>query len=270
MPDDTPSDPRQAAAERPIGRGVKKALLGPVNLSVAAASALASAALASWPLLALGAVAYSALVAWDLSSQTFWKRVLNPAQKLERLPVPRELADPETRALVERVHAARAEIARTVAAAPASVTAPLHEPLAALEEVDQRVGRLALRSEQLSRYLGTRDARALRDEAAHLRERASGARDADTRRSYQEAAAAREDQVSTIDEIAGARERIMADLLRITATLEGIPGRLVKMEALDAAAVDRLSDDVGRELGQMNTELGAYEETLASLAGTSE
>jgi hypothetical protein len=264
------SDTRPKATERPLARGIKKALLGPVNLGVAAASAVASAALASWPLLVLGGVAYSALVAWDLSSQSFWNRVLNPAEPRERLPVPRDLRDPETRALVERVHAARAEIARTAAASPASVMSPLREPLAALDEIDQRVSRLALRSEQLSRYLGSHDARALHGEAADLSRRASSARDADTRRSYQEAAAAREEQVATIDEIAGARERVMADLLRIAATLEGIPGRLVKMEALDAAAVDRLSDDVGRELGQMNTELGAYEEALASYAGKSE
>jgi hypothetical protein len=239
-------------------------LLGPVNLGVAALGALAAAVLGSWPLLLLGGAAYGAMVAWDLSSQSFWNRIVNPPEPRLRLPPARELRDAETRAVVERVHAARAEIASAVAGSAESVVAPLRNALGTLDEVDARVGRLAQRSEQLSRFLGSHDAAALGAEAAELRERAGAAHDAETRRSYEETAVAREDQVRTLGEIGAARERIVADLERIAATLEGIPGRLLRMGALDAQAADRISDDVGRELGQMNLELGAYEETLAS------
>jgi hypothetical protein len=250
---------------KPLALGLRKALLGPLNVTVAGASAVAAGLMASWPLLALGAAAYAALVAWDLSSQSFWNRVLNPSAPRARLPPARELRDAETRAVVERVHAARAEIARTAAQSADSVIAPLRASLTALDEVDARVARLALRSEELSRYLVEHDPAALAADADAQRERARRTADAATRRSYEEAAAAREEQVRTLGEIAAARERVVADLDRIAATLEGIPGRLVRLGAADADADDRITDDVGRELVQMNVELGAYEETLASL-----
>jgi hypothetical protein len=258
---------------RPLGKpfalGLRKAALGPVNLSVVAAGVVGAAALASWPLLVLGGVAYAAMVAWDLSSQSFWNRVLNPPAPRPHLPPARELTDPETREIVARVHAARGEIARTAGQSAESVIEPLRPSLAALDEVDARVARLALRSEELSRYLGEHDAGALTADAAEQRARAQRTGDAATRRSYEEAAAAREEQVRTLGEIAAARERVVADLGRIAATLEGVPGRLVRLGAADADAADRITDDVGRELAQMNAELGAYEETLASLGQSS-
>jgi hypothetical protein len=251
--------------EKPLTLGLRKAALGPVNLSVVAAGVIGAAVLGSWPLLALGAVAYAAMVAWDLSSQSFWNRVLNPPPPRPRLPEAGELHDEETRGIVYRVHVARAEIARIAAQTAETVIEPLRPSLDALDEVDARVARLATRSEELSTYLAEHDAGALRADATEQRARAQRTADAATRRSYEEAAAAREEQLRTLDEIAAARERVVADLGRIAATLEGVPGRLVRLGAADADAADRITDDVGRELTQINADLGAYEETLASL-----
>jgi hypothetical protein len=258
--------PRSSETQsKPLALGLRAALLGPVNLSVVAAGVVGAAALASWPLLVLGGLGYAAMVAWDLSSQSFWNRVLNPPAPRPRLPPSRELRDAETRQIVERVHAARAEIARTADQSAESVIEPLRPSLAALDEVDARVARLALRSEELSSYLADHDAGALAADAAEQRARGQRTGDAATRRSYEEAAAAREEQVRTLGEIASARERVVADLGRIAATLEGVSGRLVRLGAADADAADRITDDVGRELTQINADLGAYEETLASL-----
>jgi hypothetical protein len=95
--------------------------------------------------------------------------------------------------------------------------------------------------------------------------RARQSPDAEARRHYEEARAAREEQMRTLGDIAAARERLVANLAQIVATLEGIPPKLMKMRALDAQAADDVSGDVGRQLAEMNVGLQAFEETLASL-----
>jgi hypothetical protein len=259
-----PDDKREKARSR----GVKKALLGPVNLSVAGAAAVGAAALGSLPLLALGGAAYAALVAWDLSSPSFWRKVVaadGAGAGRRELPRPREVFDAETRAALERVHGARASIAAAVAEAPGPLAESLASLLHTLDELDQRVGRLVARSDELSRYLARADELALHAEIGDLADRARRAPDAEARRHYEEARAAREEQLRTLADIAAARERLVANLTQIVATLEGVPARLMKMRALDAQAADDLSGDVGRELTEMNVGLQAFEETLRSL-----
>jgi len=145
------------------------------------------------------------------------------------------------------------------------MAASLGSLLGTLDELDQRTGRLVARSDELSRYLAGTDAGALRREMGELAERAHRAPDPGARRHYEEARAAREDQLRTLTDIAAARDRLVANLTQIVATLEGVPARLMRMRALDAQAADDVSGDVGRELEDMNVGLRAFEETLASL-----
>ena len=66
-----------------------------LHLVVAGTSALIAAALRSWAVAALGAVAYVALVAWDVVSPGFWKETLSGRSEEERkLPTPGRLEDP--------------------------------------------------------------------------------------------------------------------------------------------------------------------------------
>jgi hypothetical protein len=253
--------------DRPMARGVKKALVGPLNLGVAGAAAAGAAALGSLPLLVLGGAAYAALVAWDLSSPAFWRRVVGapPDNSAGDLPRPRDVFDAETRAALERIHAARERIAAVVHQSPQSVAGPLGNVMSTLEDLDHRVGRLVNRSDELSRYLAANDPGGLPAEIEQLSQRARRAPDAGSRRHYEEARTAHAEQLRTLSDIAAARERLIANLAQIVATLEGIPPKLMKMRALDAQAADDLTGDVGRELEEMNVELRAFEETLETL-----
>jgi len=53
-----------------------QAATGKLNLVVLGLGGLSAVALQSWSALGLGGAAYLALAAWDLSSEGFWKRVL--------------------------------------------------------------------------------------------------------------------------------------------------------------------------------------------------
>lgn len=251
--------------DRQLKRGVVKAVTSPVNVSVMAVAGAGAAALGSLGVLAAGGVAYVAMVAWDLSSKSFWSKLAGVTTEEPQLPSPEKLFDAETREVVTRIAAARAHIARAMKETPESVASHIEPVVAGLAELDGRVGRLAMRSDQISRHLTTTSVESLRAEIAELTAKAAGARDPDARRQYREAQATREAQLRSLEELAAARDRVLASLARILTSLEGIPTQIVKMGALDAQAVDEFSGDVGVELDRINVEMGAFEETLETL-----
>jgi hypothetical protein len=48
--------------------------------------------------------------------------------------------------------------------------------------------------------------------------------------------------------------------------MKSVPAKLVKLRTLDEQASDALTGDVGAELDRMNTDLRAFEDTLAAIA----
>ena len=250
--------------DRQLKRGVWKAVTSPLNVSVVALASAGAAAVGSLGVLAAGGVAYAAMVAWDLSSKSFWSKLAAPTGK-DGLPALESLFDPETREAVARIAAARAEITRVMSETPEAVAAHVAPVVASLAELNGRAGRLALRADQIARHLAANSFEDLRVEMDELAAKAAGARDGDARRQYREAQAARQAQLGSLNELGAAHDRVVASLARILTTLEGLPTQIVKMRTLDDQAVDDFSGDVGQELDRINVEMGAFEETLASL-----
>jgi hypothetical protein len=255
----------QERKDRQVKRGVFKAALSPLNVSVMALASAGAAAVGSLGVLAAGGVAYVAMVAWDLSSKSFWKKVAAPPLQKDGLPAVEDLFDSETKQAVTRIAAARAKIARVMGETPESVTTHVGPVVESLTELDGRAGRLAVRSDQIARHLHATSIEELREEIAGLAAKAAGARDPDARRQYLEAQTARQGQMKSLEELTGAHDRVLASLARILTTLEGIPTQIVKMGALDAQAVDDFSGDVGEQLDRINVEMRAFEETLETL-----
>jgi hypothetical protein len=248
-----------------FGRVLVKATTGPVNLIVVGSAALGALALHSWPLLALGGVAYGALVAWDAASPKTWKKSTDALPPIEQLPQPDKVADPATRAAVAGILAARRELARVLRDTPVEVTGHLSVALASAAELEARAARLVTRAEELAAYLRSTDAEAVRRQLAELEAQASRTGDEEARTHYRSAQAARRDHLLALADVAGAHERIGANLARIGATLEGLPAKIVRLRALDAQAMDSLSGNVNEELDSFNLEIKSFEETLRSL-----
>jgi hypothetical protein len=237
-----------------------------LHLVVAGTSALIAAALRSWAVAALGAVAYVALVAWDVVSPGFWKETLSGRSDEERkLPAPGRLEDPRVRDSVRAIHQAREELTRTLADAPRGVLSHLELALSSLSELEGRVARLVRRGEELSRYLRTVDMGAVREQLRLLEQQTRAARDAEAREQYQGAHRTREEHLAALLDIHAAHERVLANLSRIAATFQGLPAKVMRLRALDAQATDSMYGDLNQELGHMNGEIQAFEDTLQSL-----
>src|SRR3954470_13795232 len=253
-------------ARKGVGKVLGRAATGTLNLAVIGGAVIGAAALASWPIAALGGAAYVALVAADVSNAEFRRRVLTGRAAPARLPSPGAIRDPEVRAAVERITAARGEVDRTIKATPAQVRRHVIPAVRAIEELEAHLAQLAVRADELSRYLAGTDPGAARRDAAAPAARPAQPADPVARASYEAAATAGRERVVALTDIAAARERTLAHLARIESAIKALPSKLVRLRTLDDQASDALTGDVGAELERMNTDLRAFEHTLASLA----
>jgi len=139
--------------------------------------------------------------------------------------------------------------------------------LGGLEEIDARAARLVDLAEGLAQHLAAVDETALIEEMRQLRLKSDAATDAESRSLYQEAAQARQEQIAALADVRRARERLSANLARVVSNLEGVPTRVVRMRVLDAETASGSSDEIGSEIGRINGELAALEQTLEVLVG---
>lgn len=252
-------------ARKGVGKVLGRAAAGPLNLAVIGGAVIGAIALASWPIAALGGAAYLALVAADVSNAEFRRRVLT-GRTAPKLPSPGELRDPEVRAALERITAARREVARAVEATPAHVQRHVVAAIRSIDELEAHAAQLAARADTLSRYLASTDAIAARRDAEALAAKAAQTTDPAARASYEAAAAECHERVAALTDIAAARERTLAHLARIESAIKALPSKLVRLRTLDDQASDALTGDVGAELERVNTDLRAFEDALAAIA----
>lgn len=228
-----------------------------LNLGVVGAAATAAAALQSWPVVALGGAAYTAVVAWDFVS--------GKKDKAETIPGAATLHDASMQRFANAIGSANVERETVLRDTSDEVKANLALTLASAAELEARAGKLVRRGDELARYLATVNPHAVAKSVADLTQRVSQTPDAEARAHYESARIARVQHYEAIQELALAKERIEATLLSIAATLDGLAPKVVRMRTLDAAAMDALSGNLKSELDTMNVEIESFEEALASL-----
>lgn len=235
-------------------------LTNTVNLVVAGVAGVAAAAMHSLPILALGGATFTALVAWDIVSGK--KR--GPADA-PPLPDEDDLTDPALREAVKSLEQGREKLDQVLAETPEAVKGYLGGVISSMEEMEKSSARLIHHAEALTRYLATTDKGRVHAEIEKLGGKARAARDAETQKQYAEARELREEQREALEDIEAARERVLSNLSRIVATLDGLAPKIVRMRALDAQAMDALSGNMSAELGRVNDEMAVFEETLQGL-----
>lgn len=255
------------AVEKPrdsskLGRTLGKASINPLNLGVAAGAATLAIGLGSLPIGILGGLAYVAMVAWD--AMTPDKRPTTTTLPV-RLPDPKTIADPDTRAAVEKIVASKAALERSLAETPEDVITNLQTTLATLAQLESYAARLVTRAEDISRYLRDVNREALVEEVRVLTQRARDASHPDSRKTLDEAKEARMEELRALEDLKSTRETIEAQLLRLVAVFGALPTKVVQLRALDAEALDRLSGNMNAELNAVRTELKTSEKVIKGL-----
>ncbi|HEY0190339.1 MAG TPA: hypothetical protein VGC42_04405 [Kofleriaceae bacterium] len=256
-----------ATRDRPrVGLVVRRSTTSPINLGVAAAGATLAIGLGSLPLAALGALAYAALVAYDTFSPAFWTKVYAlPAPAAVVFPAPAQIVDAVLQRATGELLAGKRALDQALRDSPSSVLDALSTTLSSLQALERHAVRLIQRGEDIARHLRASDAGALRADVRALAQRAAATQDATARQRFQDAGAAREDELRTLGELRGAKDQIDAHLLHLTAVLAGLPTKVVHMRALDGQAADQFSGDVNAELAAVASELEMSEQMMKSL-----
>ena len=155
---------------------------------------------------------------------------------------------------------------RAAREAPANVLAIVMPTLVAVKELTGRALDLASRAEDLNDFLKTQDRAKLQADAGRLAAAAGRARDAAARDEYGKAVANRTEQIGAVDEIADAHDRAVAALSKVVTMLDALPAKIVRMKALDNAALDALGVDVTSDVTTLNQDIQLFETTLRLLA----
>jgi DNA repair exonuclease SbcCD ATPase subunit len=245
-------------------RALSIAFLGKLNLFVGGLGAAVAYSMNSLPVLVGAAVAYGALVVRDLSKAQTWKRArreVNDPRALSELPEPAQLFDPALQRAARQLAQAQHDLARERRAG-GSMAAYLDLALGNAGQLDAGAARLVNRGDALFRYLRSQSQERVQSEIKDLDAKARKAQDAAAREQYLAAKAAREQHLSTLQQLSEALERIHANVARIVATAEALPARVVHMRALDGQAVDAMSGNVNQELDRLSHEVAEFEETL--------
>lgn len=229
-------------------------------LVVVGASATLAVALHAPAIAALGVVATSALAATELLRPS-----PNRPSGRPELPTRDQLTDPAIAQAIVAIVAARARVEEALAATPASLAADLTRVLAQVEDLDVHAAVLARRGEDISQHLRRTDPNALRSEADLLRKRIASTADAATRAALERACVARAQHLTTLRDLTYTKERIVATLVSICATLDALPPRLVRLRSLEASAGDT-AGSVESDLSAMSEELSLFESSLVELS----
>ncbi len=259
-------------ADDPSGKSVLKravgATTGITNLVVVGAAAVGAAALQSWPILAVGGATYAALVAWDLvtGKSKGSGKATAPAARDATLSEPTQYEDAQIQAAVRAILAAKLEIERVLATTSEEVQAQLVMALASVTELEERAAHLAVRGDDVGKYLRTTDMRVVKADVDALATRVAQATDPEAKTQYESAHVARREHLEVLKDLYKTKERVSATLLSIASTLEALPAKIVRMRTLDAQATDQMSGDVKEELDRMNTEIREFEDTLKTVA----
>src|SRR5437870_3000238 len=127
--------------------------------------ALAALGLQSWTMLELTAVAYAALVAWDLyAGGKPEQEGPRPQLPEPRLPEASQLSSAQSQRAAAALMKSREQLARILEQSPAQVSRYLVSALIGLPELEERAARLMQREDELQAMASSMDAKSIEAE----------------------------------------------------------------------------------------------------------
>ncbi len=242
---------------------MRQAAVNTVNLVVAGTAGVAAATLHSLPVLALGAAAYLAMVAWDAMNPVFQKKVRGQAQEAA-VDLSRLLAhgDERARFFAEALMEGRSLRAKAIADVPPAAEQFIFASMSQVPDLEAHAKLLIERLAAVREHLRHSSPADVREELAALQAKAGKATDPEAREQLDAAAHAKQSQLATIEDLQRTAERIEAHLTNILTVLEGVPAKLLHMRTLDDSNRDAFSSDIKGDLARLDAELSAFEEIL--------
>jgi hypothetical protein len=221
----------------------------------------------------LGVLAYSAMVALDVTNPDFIRRANSRVRVDDEDAAawlnPKTLRDAEIRDVYSAILTAMQECRRVYESTNPSLRASLEDGLRRSEELVVVAGRAAKRSDAIRRHLDNDTPESLNAELGRLRALSERTGDETARKGFLQAADAKAKELETYTQLYGLRDRIHAQLKLIETSLDGLSAKLVKLDASDLAEAISINDSITENVQTMTSDVqileSSYEETMQEL-----
>ncbi len=261
----------------------KSVLSSPFSLLLWAAGGVVSYYLHSmsgiWPLpLAAAAVAQLALLFRSLHDEEYLKSLFQKRQQKEetlsesQIETLLEQMDFETRQRVRYILQLQKEMSREARSPDVESYAKndLERIASQLAPLVQQAVRIALKKQQLAKYLHNVDERALKTYCNNLRQRIETVDDAVTKAQYQQALKAREAELQTYQAISQATGRIDSQLENVEATFASWKAKVIRIKTADVASAANVSQGLYQELGALSSEIDLLDNSVSEALSADE
>lgn len=221
--------------------------------------------------LALGVVAYGALIGLDMFNDKFIRKVYelpdpDDEQALEA-PAPavavEDIEPVDLRRLYASVLTARQDVLGAVHSAGDLLQESLRDTVERCAELVQEAGRLARRGTGLQRYMSRENPRNIASEAEDLDAQAAATRDDTAAQSFRKAAQSKRQQLETYNQLQGFYDRIKAQLSVIETSLDGVQAKIVKLNATDIEEAASIGASITQHLDALSSDMHMLESTVS-------
>lgn len=241
------------------------ALRDKVNIGLFCATAGVSVALASWLTVMIGTIMLSGVLLW--STDRHRRRIQkNPP----RIPDVAAFDHGLIRGAMEAIAEAQRERLDALDACPEGMLASLDGILSTATQAEAAAVGLARRTDDLHRYLSTKDLGRVRARLYAAQESVRTARTVTERESYEAAATAYELEAETLSAIDLGVRVAIARLENIRASLASVPPRIVKLRTANAELGDLSYSRLAKEMHAAATDLDEAETHLHAFAQAGE
>jgi hypothetical protein len=223
--------------------------------------------------LALGVLAYGALIGLDLFNPKFVRKVYDLADPDaephvalgdERMPEisPQQIEPDELRAIYQAILSSYVQVREAIRAGGGMVQKSLIETYERCGVLVQEAGQVAHRGNALHRYLARERPREIEASAERLEGQARATRDQAAAESFRQAALGKRLQLETYRQIEDLYDRIKGQLSVIESSFDGVHAKVVKLNATDPEKAATLGASLSDHLGAVRADIQVLETTV--------
>lgn len=260
---------------------VKDTVFSPLSLTLAVLAVIVAVAAPHWFLVA--AVVWAAVGVFRtfsrLNNEEYLRRLFSARQEREetlneqQIEAQLEQMDFETRQRIRYIVQLQKEMAREARGEDVEsyTRKDLDRIAGQLAPLVQRAMRLAMRKQQLAKYLHTYDERALQNYCNNLRQRIASTSDPVAKSQYEQALKARESELQAYQAIAQASGRIDSQLENVEATFASWKAKVIRIKTADVASASSVSEGLYQELESLTSDIDVLDKSVSqALAGDEE
>ena len=223
--------------------------------------------------LALGVLAYGALIGLDLVNPNFLRKVYgladpgaesHPELDDALLPEisPQQIEPDELRAVYQAILSGYVQVREAIRAGGGIVQKNLIETYERCSVLAHEAGQVAHRGNALHRYLARERPHAIEASAERLEAQARSTRDPAAAESFRQAALGKRQQLETYRQIEDLYDRIKGQLSVIESSFDGVHAKVVKLNATDPEKAATLGASLSDHLGALRDDIQILETTV--------